>query len=39
MEKGVANVEAKPLVALRSASQFAEARALALKYGLDDCVV
>jgi hypothetical protein len=39
MEKAVDKVEAKPLVALRTNSQFAEARALAVKYGLDDCVI
>jgi hypothetical protein len=39
MEKSVDKVEAKPLVALRSSSQFAEARALAVKYGLTDCVI
>ena len=38
MEKAVDKVEAKPLVALRTNSQFAEARAAAVKYGLDDCV-
>lgn len=39
MEDAVKDVEAKPLVALRSSSQFAEARAAAVKYGLDDCVI
>lgn len=39
MEKAVKKVEAKPLVALRSSSQFAEARAAAVKYGLTDCVI
>lgn len=39
MEKAVKKVEAKPLVALRSSSQFAEARAAAVKYGLNDCVI
>ncbi|HEU4739361.1 MAG TPA: hypothetical protein VFS54_09820 [Solirubrobacterales bacterium] len=39
MEKSIDNVEAKPLVALRSTSQFAEANELAKKYGLDDCVL
>jgi len=38
MEKAIKKVEAKPLVALRTTSQFAEAKALAQKYGLDDCV-
>jgi hypothetical protein len=38
MEKAIKDVEAKPLVALRSTSQFAEARALFVKYGLDDCL-
>jgi len=38
MENSIKKVEAKPLVALRSTSQFTEARALAVKYGLDDCV-
>lgn len=37
MEKAVEKVEAKPLVALRNSNQFAEANALAAKYGLDDC--
>lgn len=37
MEKAVEKVEAKPLVALRNSNQFAEANALAVKYGLDDC--
>jgi hypothetical protein len=39
MQKSVDNVEAKPLVALRSTSQFAESNELAKKYGLDDCVL
>ena len=39
MEKSVENVEAKPLVALRDTSQFAEANELAKKYGLDDCAL
>ena len=39
MEDAIKNVEEKPLVALRTNSQFAEARAAAVKYGLDDCVI
>ncbi len=39
MEKSVENVEAKPLVALRNTTQFAEANELAKKYGLDDCAL
>lgn len=39
MEDAVKDVEDKPLVALRTNSQFAEARAAAVKYGLDDCVI
>lgn len=39
MEKAVKKVEAQPLVALRSSSQFAQARAAAVKYGLKDCVI
>ncbi|HEU4461280.1 MAG TPA: hypothetical protein VFR75_01685 [Solirubrobacterales bacterium] len=39
MEKSIDDVEAKPLVALRSTSQFAEPNELAEKYGLEDCVL
>lgn len=39
MEGSVEKVEAQPLVALRTTSQFAEPNALAKKYGLDDCVL
>lgn len=39
MEKAIDKVEAKPLVALRTNSQFSEARAAAVKYGLDDCAI
>ncbi len=38
MEKAVEKIEAKPLIALRSTIQFAEARALAVKYGLKECI-
>ena len=37
MEKSVEDVEAKPLIALRNTTQFAEASELQKKYGLDDC--
>lgn len=37
MEKAVKKIEAQPLVALRTTSQFAEANALLEKYGLNDC--
>lgn len=39
MEGSVEKVEAQPLVALRTTSQFAEPNALAKNYGLDDCVL
>jgi hypothetical protein len=37
MEGTVKKVEAKPLVAIRSSSQFTEAKKLLNEYGLDDC--
>jgi hypothetical protein len=39
MENSVKNVEAKPLVALRNSTQFAEADELAKKYGLEACAL
>jgi len=39
MEDGLKQAEAKPLVTLRTNVQFAKANALAVKYGLTDCVV
>lgn len=39
MEGSIEKVEAQPLVALRTTTQFAEPNALAQKYGLDDCVL
>jgi hypothetical protein len=39
MEKALEKAEANPLVSLRTNIQFAEANALAVKYGLTDCTV